>query len=149
MKWITREHIRIDRAAVPWLIKKFIDPDAEFLFVPHPEVMNRAQQENATPFDVPSAELTHRNNKTGFDAFVEKYNITDPAVQRLANIVRGADIAAWKDHFPESAGIKAIAHGFYLLNLPDSQVLAFQIPLYDALYRYCQELVEKEEKLGD
>ncbi|PZR99611.1 MAG: chromate resistance protein [Candidatus Chloroheliales bacterium] len=143
MKWITREHVRVDRVAIPWLIKKFVDPEAEFIFAPREEVLARAKAEGATPFDVPGVELSHRDDKCGFDAVIAKYNLTDPALLRVADIVRGADVAAWKGRFPESAGIEAIAHGYFLLNLPDQQVLDRECPLYDALYRYCQEQIEK------
>jgi hypothetical protein len=143
MKWITRERVRIDRTAVAWLVKKFVDPDAEFLFAPGAQVLERAQAEGATPFDVPGVELTHQDDKCGFDAVVARYQLTDPAVQRLADIVRGADVAAWHGRFPESAGLRAIINGFVLLNLPDAHVLELTAPLYDALYRYCQDAAQK------
>jgi hypothetical protein len=144
MKWITREHVRIDRVAIPWLIKRFVDPEAEFIFAPREEALARAEAESATPFDVEGVELSHHDDKCGFDAFIAKYNLTDPALLQVADIVRGADVKSWKGKFPESAGIEAIAHGYFLLDLPDQQVLDLECPLYDALYRYCQDKIEKQ-----
>jgi hypothetical protein len=146
MKWITREHVRIDRVAIPWLVKRFIDPDAEFLFVPRKEALERAHQEGAIPFDVPGAELDHEGDKTGFDAVIAKYNISDPAIARLADIVRGADMKASKGKYPESAGLEAVAHGFFLMKLPDQRALELQFPLYDALYQYCQDLIKQQAR---
>ncbi len=131
--------------AVAWLIKRFIDPTAEFIFAPRREVLPRAEAEGAIPFDVVGAELTHQEDKCGFDAVVAKYNIIDPAVLCIADIVRGADVGKWRGRFPESGGIEAIAHGFFMLNLPDHQVVELESPLYDALYRYCQALDEKQK----
>ncbi len=144
MKWITRERVRIDRVAVAWLVRRFVDPDAEFLFAPGPAVLERAQAEGAIPFDVPGAELTHRDDRCGFDAVLAKYGLDDLALARLADIVRGADVAAWRGRFPEFPGLAAIVKGFFLLEQPDAQVIAAQLPLYDALYRYCQEQVQKQ-----
>ncbi|GAC1647472.1 MAG: chromate resistance protein [Herpetosiphon sp.] len=147
MKWITREHVRIDRVAIPWVVKTFIDPDAEFLFAPRDAVLQRAQAEQAIPFDVEGAELSHHGDQCGLDAVVRKHNLTDPALLRLVDIVRGADVKAHKGRFPESAGLEAISHGFFLLNIPDHESLARQFPLYDALYRACQEWVKKQERV--
>lgn len=144
MKWITRERVRIDRVAIAWLVKRFIDPQAEFIFTPRDGAMARAQAEGAIPFDIDGAELSHHDDKCGFDAVVAKYNLTDPAILRVADIVRGADVAAWKGKFPESAGIEAITAGYFLLNLPDEQMIAYVAPLYDGLYRYCQDKIEKQ-----
>jgi hypothetical protein len=141
MKWITRERPRIDRVASAWLIKKFVDPDAEFLFAPGDQVMARAEQEQATPFHVPASELGQKGSRTGFDAIVEKYDITDPAVKALADVIRQADKT--KDG-PESAGINAIVHGFFLMHLPDQQVLDLEMPIYEALYRYCRQRVSAQ-----
>ena len=140
MKWITRERVRVDRVASAWLIKNFIDPEAEFIFAPGAEVMTRAQEEQATPFHVPEAELGQREGRTGFDALVARYDLTDPGVQKLAELVRAADR---KGSAPEAAGIWAITHGFFLMNLPDQQVLELELPVFDALYRYCQEQASK------
>jgi hypothetical protein len=139
MKWITRERVRIDRASSAWLIKRFVDPQAEFLFAPGDQVMARAEQEHATPFHVPASELGQKGSRTGFDAIVEKYNLTDPAVLALADVIRQADKT--KDG-AESAGINAIVHGFFLMHLPDQQVLDLEMPVYEALYFYCQQRVQ-------
>ena len=143
MKWITREQIRIDRVSSAWLIKKFVDPSAEFLFVPRTEVMPRAQAEGAIPFHVPDAELGQRDGKTAFDAIVAKYNLTDPALL-LADMVRAADRRLADP--PEGAGVAAMSHGFAAMNLPDDQVLALQSPMWEALYRFCQTKVHKDER---
>jgi hypothetical protein len=138
MKWITRERVRIDRASSAWLIKKFVDPEAEFLFAPGDQVMARAEREQAISFHVPAAELGQRGSRTGFDSIVAKYNISDPAVLCLADIIRAADKT--KDG-AESTGINAIVHGFFLMHLPDEQALALEMPVYEALYFYCKQRV--------
>jgi hypothetical protein len=114
MKWVTRERPKVDRIACPWLIKRFVDPEAEFLYVPADQVLAVAEREGAIPFDVPNVELGHHGAECSFDAILRKYGLTDPALQRLALIVRGADTAA-KDLTPESRGLEAIAEGFRLL----------------------------------
>ena len=139
MKWITRERIRVDRVSSAWLIQKFVDPDAEFLYAPGAQVMARAQAEGAIPFHVPEAELGQRAERTGFDAIVAKYAIADPAVRLLADIVRAADK---KGNMPEAAGLMAIVHGFFLMHLPDAEVLRLEAPVFDALYHYCQQRVQ-------
>jgi hypothetical protein len=140
MKWITRERVRIDRAASAWLIKKFIDADAQFLFVPRDQVLTVAQREQAIPFHVPEAELGQNANGTGFDAIVAKYAITDRAVQRLGEIVRAAEK---RGTAPEGVGLYAMIHGFFLMELPDERTLELEFPLFDALYRYCQDRVAR------
>lgn len=137
MKWVTRARPKVDRVACPWLIKRFIDPDAEFLYVPPEEVLAVAQREGAIPFDVPDVELGHHGSECSFDAIVKKYQLTDPALHRLALIVRGADTSA-KDLTPESRGLDAIAEGFRLVYADDHELLAVESPVYDALYAYCQ-----------
>ncbi len=141
MKWITREKAKVDRIACPWLIKRFIDPDAEFLFVPKDKVLEIAKKENAIPFDVDGAELTHfyENGKefVSFDAIIRKYNLKDPALLKLAEIVRGAD-ARIENPPPESAGIEAAATGFRILAKDDYENMKMQFPFYDALYEYCK-----------
>jgi hypothetical protein len=140
MKWVTRQNVKVDRVACPWLIKKFIDPEAEFLFVPADEVMTAAERQNAVPFDVPGVELGHHEGKCSFEAIVEKYAIDDLAVQILAKIVHGADVAADLYGRPEAPGLKAIAEGFQQMGLPnDHAILALEFPVYDALYVYCQK----------
>ncbi len=139
MKWVTRERVKVDRVACPWLIKKFIDPEADFLFVPADQVMAVAGRENATPFDVPGVELGHHDGKCSFEAIVSKYAIDDPAIPLLAEIVHGADVAEDRYGRAEAPGLKAIAEGFQQMGLRDDHaVLALEFPVYDALYVYCQ-----------
>jgi hypothetical protein len=141
MKWITRERVKVDRVACPWLIKKFVDNDAEFLFVPAEEVVARAQQEGATPFDVPGVEVGHHEGRCSFEAVVAKYGINDPAVGLLAQIVHGADVAPDLYGRPEAPGLKAVAEGFRHLGLKDDHdILAREWIVYDALYAYCQQV---------
>jgi hypothetical protein len=140
MKWVTRQNVKVDRVACPWLIKKFIDPEAEFLFVPADKVMTTAEREGAIPFDVVDVELGHHDGKCSFEAIVEKYAIDDLAVQLLAKIVHGADVAADLYGRPEAPGLKAIAEGFQQMGLPnDHAILALEFPVYDALYVYCHQ----------
>jgi len=141
MKWVTRANPRVDRVACPWLIKKFVDPEAEFLYAPADQVMAVAEREGATPYDVPNVELGHHGAECSFDAIMHKYNVRDPALEKLALIVRGADTTA-KDLTPESRGLEAIAAGFQLAFADDHEQLAAELPVYDALYSYCQKLVE-------
>ena len=141
MKWITRANPKVDRVACPWLIKKFVDPDAEFLYAPADQVMAVAEREGAIPYDVPNVELGHQGAECSFDAIMKKYNLSGPALNRLAFIVRGADTAA-KDLTPESRGLEAIATGFQLTYDDDHEQLAAELPVYEALYNYCQKLVE-------
>lgn len=143
MKWITRKRAMVDRIACPWLIKKFVDNQAEFLFVPEDEVMKVSDSEKAIPFDVQGAELNHFYDKNGveyvtFDAIIKKYKIKDPALLELAKIVRGADAHNPTSPPPESAGLKAAARGFREISRDDYENMSLQFPLYDALYRYCQ-----------
>ncbi len=149
MKWITRERAKVDRVACPWLIKKFIDPQALFLFVPADKVKEIAEAEGAIPFDVPGVELGHRQDRCSFESMVEKYRIEDPAVALLAQIVHGADVS--KDLYgrPEAPGLRAIAEGFRLLGLADDhEVLKKEFIVYDALYAYCREFVRREKREG-
>jgi hypothetical protein len=143
MKWVTRARPKVDRVACPWLIRRFIDPKAEILYVASEEVMMVAAREAATPFDVSSVELGHHGPECSFDAILKKYNLSDPALIRLAVIVRGADTAA-KDLTPESRGLEAIAEGFRLAYEDDQELLEHEMPVYDALYAYCQELVRRQ-----
>ena len=140
MKWITRERVKVDRVACPWLIKKFIDPDATFLFVPTDEVMAVAEREHAVPYDVKDVELGHHGKECSFDAIVKKYNVKDEAVGRLALIVRGADTPR-RDLTPESPGLEAIAEGFKRLaaaeGYDDHETMRRERHVYDALYLYC------------
>jgi hypothetical protein len=146
MKWITRERVKVDRVACPWLIKKFIDPEAEFLFAPKDKVLEAAAQEGATPFDVPGVELGHHNGRCSFEALVTKYEIKDPAVHLLAKIVHGADVKQDLFGRPEAPGLEAIAEGFRYLGLKDDhEVLEKEFIVYDALYTYCRQKVQKEK----
>lgn len=141
MKWVTRARPKVDRIACPWLIKRFVDPQAEFLYVPIDQVLAVAEREGAIPFDVPNVELGHHGSECSFDAILKKYNVTDPALQRLALIVRGADTPA-KDLTPESRGLEAIADGFRRIYADDHQQLAAESVVYDALYAYCHDLAK-------
>jgi hypothetical protein len=147
MKWVTRARPKVDRVACPWLIKRFVDPHAEFLYVPPEEVMEVAKREGAIPFDVANVELGHRGPECSFDAIIEKYNLGDPALQQLALIVRGADTEA-KQLTPESAGLDAIAEGFRLAYSDDHEQLKYELPVYEALYAYCQEMVRRDRSKG-
>ncbi len=138
MKWVTRARPKVDRVACPWLIKRFVDPQAEFLYVPTDQVMKVAKRENAIPFDISDVELDHQGPECTFDAIIKKYNLTDPALQLLAPIVRGADTDA-KDLTPESRGLEAIAEGFRLVYQNDHELLERESSVYDALYAYCRE----------
>lgn len=146
MKYVTRAHAKVDRIACPWLITRFIDKDAEFLFVAADEVMDTAKRESAIPFDVPGVELGHRGELCSFDAVIEKYGITDPALLRLAEIVRGADTSN-RTLTPESAGLFALASGFHALSpsryADDHALLQAEFPVYDALYEFCRAQVTK------
>ena len=151
MKWVTRERVKVDRVACPWLIKKFIDPQAEFLFVPADNVMEVARAEGATPFDVPGVEFGHHGKECSFDALVKKHRLDrDPAISLLARIVNGADTdnSLWNQ--PESAGLKAIAEGFRHLGYKDdSGIIAAESVVYDALYAYCHEMVRRGKPDGE
>lgn len=138
MKWVTREHARVDRIACPWLITRFIDSAPEFHFVPAGEVTAVAAREGATPFDVPGAELGHHGDRCSFDAFLDRYKLDDPALAALALIVRGADTDA-RDLAPEAHGLYALASGFREIARDDRENMALQFPAYDALYAYCRQ----------
>jgi hypothetical protein len=142
MKWVTRRKARVDRIACPWLIQRFIDSGAEFLFVPEDQVAETARRESAIPFDVPGAELGHHGEQCSFDAFLHSYKLTDPALQALATIVRGADTDA-RDIAKEAWGLYAVASGFRETSRDDYENMARQFPVYDALYAYCQDRVRR------
>lgn len=137
MKWVTRARPKVDRVACPWLIKKFVDAEAQFLYVAAEEVMDVAKRENAIPFDVPNVALGHHGAQCSFDAVIRTYHLTDPALLKLAVIVRGADTDA-KDLAPECRGLEAIAEGFRLTHADDHDLLEKESAVYDALYAYCQ-----------
>lgn len=141
MKYVTRAHAKVDRIACPWLIKRFVDKEAQFLFVEAGEVMKAAEREAAIPFDVPDVELGHHGERCSFDAVVEKHHLTDPALLRVAEIVRGADTSN-RNLTPESAGLYALAIGFSALSPSrfrnDHALLEVEFPVYDALYEFCR-----------
>jgi hypothetical protein len=140
MKWVTRENANVDRIACPWLITRFIDPEAEFLFVGRDEVLEVAEREDANSYDAPDARYTHRDGKCSFDVLVEEFRLTDdPALVRLAEIVHAADVSEDIDSSPEGRGLSAIAHGFALVHgAQDHKKIELESPMYDALYAWCQ-----------
>jgi hypothetical protein len=141
MKWVTREKPRTDRIACPWLIRAFIDPEPEILYVPRDEVLAVAEREDAISFDAPGARYTHRDGLCSFEVLVEEYRIANPAVALMASIVHGADVAEDVATTPQSAGLLAIADGFALLDIDDARQLELELPVYDALYAWCKQEV--------
>jgi len=139
MKWVTRERPKIDRIACPWLIRRFVDPEAEILYVPTAEVLPAAREQGAIPFDIPGVELTHDGANCSFDAFLTKYRLVDPALAHLAVIVRGADTSRL-DLAPQSAGLYAISLGLSAVFTSDQELLRYGLVLYDALYAWCANL---------
>lgn len=137
MKWITRERPKIDRIACPWLVARFIDKDAAFLYVPPSDVLGIARETGAIPYDIPGVELTHVGELCSFDAFLKKYDLTDPALQQLAVIVRGADTSRL-DLTPQSAGLYALSLGLSQNFTDDHVMLKHGMVMYDALYAWCQ-----------
>lgn len=139
MKWITRERPRVDRVACPWLIQRFVDKQAEFVYVPKDRVMDEAARLGATPYDVPNVELGHHGPECSFDAFVHRYGLDrDPAMAYMAKIIRGADTDD-KDLTPESRGVEAVLEGLRLIHSPDDQRQREESrPVLDALYEYCR-----------
>lgn len=143
LKFVTREHIKVDRVACPWLIRHFIDSNAELLFVHKDKVLTVAEQEGALPYDIAgNIELTHHGDECSFDAFIHKYALeSDAALMQLAKIVRAADVLSQRAIAPEGVGLEAIAFGFSLSGKSDAELLDLQFPIYDALYLYCQQKV--------
>src|SRR5439155_15297585 len=141
MKWVTRENANVDRIACPWLIRRFIDTDAEFIFVGRDEVLEVAEREGAHSYDAPGAEYTHREGQCSFDVLVEDFKLAgDPSVVRLAQIIHAADVSEDIDSSPEGRGLSAIAHGFALLQgTDDHKKIELETPMYDALYAWCQQ----------
>lgn len=146
MKWITREHVKVDRVACPWLIRKFVDPEAEFLFVPRDEVMATAEREGATPFDVEGVEFGHHGKECSFEAILHRNGLDgDPALALLGRIVNGADTdnSLWNQ--PEGPGLAAVAEGFRRLGFQDDhEINRAEWIVYDALYAYCKERVARQ-----
>jgi len=146
MKWITRANANVDRVACPWLIKRFVDPQAEFLFVPADQVTATAQRERAIPYDVPNVELGHVDGRCSFESIILKYQLTDPALNELARIVHGADVDEDIQITPQSAGLSAIARGFALVHgEADHEKIRLESPMYDALYTWCKSRVAVPE----
>src|SRR5256712_3071045 len=150
VKWVTREKAKVDRIACPWLIKKFVDKNPEFLFVPPETIPQVVKDTGAIAYDAKGVELTHYKEngeeRVSFDAIVKKYKLTDPALLELAKIVRGAD-AKIPNAPPESAGLEAVAHGFRNLAKDDFDNMRLQFPTYDALYKYCQLKTVRAQQL--
>jgi hypothetical protein len=145
MKWITRENANVDRVACPWLIKRFVDPDAEFIYVPAEQVMAEAERQGATPYDVKDVELGHVDGRCSFDSIILKHGLSgNAALMELARVVHAADVSADIDTSPYGRGLKAIAHGFaYVHGKDDHQKIELETPMYDALYAYFQHQVEQ------
>ena len=142
MKWITRKNAHVDRIACPWLIQKFVDRDPEFIYVPTEQVLEVAEREGGIPYDIKDVELGHVDGRCSFESIMIKYNLTDPALLKLARIVHGADIAPDIGIVPEAAGLKAVADGFAFIHGDnDHEKIRLETPLYDALYAWCQRQV--------
>lgn len=150
MKWITRRNARVERAACPWLIKQFIDPAAEFLFVPEERLLEAASESGATPFDAPhlgTVKLNHRGELCTFEVILDDFGLTDSALRHLGRIIRAADVKGQEQIAIEGQGLRAIAEGFDLIDLTDAERLARQFPVYDALYNYCCRAVPRLARL--
>ena len=146
MKWITRENIKVDRVACPWLIRRFVDPQAEFLFVEENRLLETAERERAIPFDAPklsAVKLNHRGERCSFEAIIEDYHVRAPGLERLALIVRAADVKGQEHVAAEGIGLRAIAHGTAALGIPDEERLARGFPIYDALLEYARKQEEQ------
>jgi hypothetical protein len=137
MRWVTRERVKVDRVACPWLIRKFVDSGAEFVFLPHDTDWSKVE---GTVFDVPGAELGHHGEGVSFDAILDKYGLNDPALRLLAEIVRAADSRPANPH-PAGEGLRWIAHGFAAMGMPDQELLEREFGVYDALFTECQKRV--------
>jgi hypothetical protein len=144
MKWITRSNVKVDRVACPWLIRRFVDSQAEFIFVAEDQLLQSARAMQATPFDAPrisEIKLNHRGDRCTFEAILEDFQLDDPALRKLGLIVRAADVKGQEGDAVEGIGLRAIANGFAVMGLTDEERLARQFPVYDALYRYSQSIV--------
>jgi len=144
MKWITRSHVHVDRVACPWLIARFVDSEAEFLFAPRSQIKKVSEETGAIPFDAPGVELGHCDGKCSFDAILEHYGLTDRALMRLARIVHAADVENDLDTDPIARGLEAIAVGYSLRFPDDLENLERQFDVYDALYAWCRLQVARE-----
>jgi hypothetical protein len=145
MKWITREKVKVDRVACPWLIIRFVDPKAEFIFVPGDQVQAKAAELAATPYDIEGCELGHHGEDVSFNSILKKYNLTDPPLQLLGEIVRAADSRPSKPH-PAGEGLRWVAFGFSALGLTDHEILDREFIVYDALYAHCKNLTNTPAK---
>jgi hypothetical protein len=143
MKWITRSHIHVDRVACPWLIQRFVDNEAEFLFVPASQIAKVAAETGAIPFDAPGVDLGHHENRCSFESIILKYELKEPALLRLAKIVHAADVTPDIDKDPIARGLEAIAVGFGLRFPDDEENLEYQFEVYDSLYAWCRLQVAK------
>ncbi len=143
MKWVTREYVHVDRTACPWLIKRFIDPEAEFLFVPVEEIENVVKKHKAIPYDAPGVELGHHGDKCSFDAIINKYKIEDPSLLEVAKIVRAADTD--KPNAPEAPGLDAVMTGISMNAKDDHEAIAKAAPVYDAFYAFCKLRLIREK----
>src|ERR1700712_1096683 len=143
MRWITREHPKIDRIACPWLIRRFIDPNGEIIYVPFAEVLNKAAELGAIPFDLPGVEYTHYEDHCSFDYFIKKHQLKDEALNRIAAIVRGADTDR-HDFAPQAAGLEAIFSGLSYNIKDDHELLALGMTIYDGLYSWAKHLYQKK-----
>jgi hypothetical protein len=145
MKWVTRSHVHVDRVACPWLITRFVDSEAEFLFVPRSRIQQVADETGAIPFDAPGVELGHRDGQCSFETIIEHYGLVDKGLLRLARIVHSADVEVDIDVDPIARGLEAIAVGYSLRFPNDQDNLQRQFDVYDALYAWCRLEVAKEE----
>jgi hypothetical protein len=144
MKWVTRSHVHVDRVACPWLITRFVDSEAEFLFVPRSQIERVVEETGAIPFDAPGVELGHHDDKCSFETIIEHFGLTDKALLRLARIVHGADVEADRDLDLIARGLEAVAVGYGLRFPDDLENLERQFDVYDALYAWCRLQVAKE-----
>jgi hypothetical protein len=145
MKWVTRSHVHVDRVACPWLITRFVDNEAEFLFVPRSQIDRVAKESEAIPYDTPGVELGHKDGRCSFESILVKYELKDPALQRLAKIVHAADVDEDIDKEPLARGLEAIATGFSVRYPDDVENLEHQFQVYDALYAWCRLDVAKSK----
>jgi len=144
MLWVTRSHVHVDRVACPWLISRFVDSEAEFLFVPKNQIAQAVEDTGAIPFDAPGVELGHAEGRCSFESILLKYDLKDPGLLRLAKIVHSADVAEDLNQDPIAPGLEALASGFSLRYPDDQENLARQFEVYDALYAWCRLQVAKQ-----
>ena len=148
MLWVTRSHVHVDRVACPWLITRFIDSDAEFLFVPTNQIEKVVRESGAIPFDAPAVELGHADGRCSFESIIQKYKLKEPGLLRMAKIIHSADVSEEIDKDPIARGLEALASGFSLRFPEDTDNLVHQFDVYDALYAWCRMEVAKPSKPG-